>query len=56
MTILRFRNNEDSDIMRKLKKIKQTISEIEECLDQASDISYRDSDYEHSRYNYDRRY
>lgn len=57
MMILRFRDNEEhQDLLRKVKKMRQSLDEIEDCLKDATETEYRrDYDGFHSRYDYDRR-
>lgn len=57
MMILRFRDSsEHSDMLRKLKNMRESIDELEDCLKEASDTSYREFGERRSRYDYDRRY
>lgn len=58
MMILRFRDSsEHQDLLKKIKRMKQTLDEVEDCLEEASETSYREREYEpRSRYDYDKRY
>lgn len=60
MMILRFRDSQEhQDVLRKLKKMRESIEEIEDCLKDATETtSYRETyrDEPRSRYDYDRRY
>jgi hypothetical protein len=48
MVIVRFRNrNEHSDLLKKVKKMKEFTQDLEECLEEATEEEYgfRDSNY-----------
>lgn len=63
MKVIRFKSrSHEEDTLRKLKKMKQFINDLEECFEDEDDVEYRspryrDEDYEdehRSRYDYRR--